>query len=66
MATTADYDIFDSITHAPDVVEEPRVFDGNKLMEERYSSASVGKRAVITHQYSGNKCCGFELTLEDV
>jgi hypothetical protein len=66
MATTADYDVLDSITRASDVVEEPRVFDGNRLTEERYSSASVGKRAIIVHQYQGSRCCGFELTIEDV
>jgi hypothetical protein len=66
MATSADYDTLNDILGAVDFTEEARVMDGNRLLEERYSSATIGKRVVIIHQYQGNKCCGFDIAIEDV
>jgi hypothetical protein len=66
MSSTETYDILDSIMEAGDVVEEARVFDGNKLIQESYSSVTVGKRAIISHVHKGTKCCGFNLTIEDI
>lgn len=64
--TAEDYATLTNVQRAEDAVEEPRVFDGNRLMQESYSSVSLGRRVKIEHLYEGNKCCGFDLVVEDL
>lgn len=64
--TQEDIDIFDQIVTSGDVAEEPRVFSGNLLIQEVFSSATVGKKATVNHNYNGTAYSGFSLLIEDV
>ena len=42
------------ILNAIDLTEEARVMDGNILRQEKFSSASIGERVIITYLDSGS------------